>query len=822
MQLTSSISGFNDDEDINYFIDTTQIQKQTKSIDNHQNNYSTDNDIIKTDKSIHNYISKLEKKIISQSKKISELEKYKYKCEQFIKKLNPYQILPITDEMLTDLYEIVKDPINAAEQQNYVDLLKKTIENELIKNGLINHNIKAEEIIDFAKIKLENEDCKKQLLLARSMISGLKNDLVELTKENQEYKMNKYKILNINNNESIKLNNNQILDLNRKLMNYKENYEKINKDFEKLINEKKQIKKENSKLKKEINLYKEQTIKINKELDENIKNKNFINIEENEDKNELILENITLKRRLDNLLQEKNKLEKQNKLSNEKISELNKKHKTEKEKLFQEINKLINEIRIIKEKQKEKEINSDNNDKEYITDDTEEGENKKMNGGKDLINISKKYDELNMKYSILNKKYESLLIKYGKNVKENDKIKELINKRNIYKDTKINEVNNILEKSMELNDKNDADINININNTNKNDNFDYNKIKYMLWEMDNELNEKNKIILENKNTKNELENEINNKFQFYDEYITNNKTNIKNLLNQLLNLLILFKEKHELLSKNNSEFNYISNQFLVDIDKIINQINTINNINNYDIELDDKIFFETINNFMSLLNQEIILVYTKAYKYEKYNFHHRSKSEVSKNDETLLTKTKFSQVDIDIMKEMKEIKRQNHYYIKENFDLKGKLNDLNSKLNEFIVKYNYNQKTVSTCNEGKKNLLNMMFKFIKNINDNDLVKIIYEILNISEQINLVQINKCLVEEKLNIIMKNNQDLNGEYSINLEEYLLSEINKLNKLLDDYDSQIEEKSVALKKLNDEYEIKEEQYSNYMRNLIEKENP
>ena len=726
--------------------------------------------------------------------------------------------------MISDFYEIVKDPINAAEQQNYIDLLKKTIENELIKNGLLNHNMKVEELIDIAKIKLENEDCKKQLLLAHSMISGLKNDLVELTKENEEFKMNKSKIINLKNNESVNMSNEEILDINRKLINYKENYEKINKDFEKLMIEKKQIKKENNKLKKEINLYKEQTIKLNKELDYNIlNNKNIINIEENEDKNDLVSENKSLKEKLENEIKEKNKQQKENEINKEKIFELNKKYKTEKEKLFQEINKLINEIRIIKEQQKEKEINLENYN--YIIDDTEEETNKKMNilscnkNGfeNNLINMQKKYDDLNVKYSILNKKYESLLNKYGKNMKEKDKIKELITKRNLYKDNKINEFKNILEKSLELNNKTDADINI-INN--KKDTFDYNKIKYMLWEMDNELNEKNKIILENKNSKNELENEVNNKFKFYDEYITNNKSKIKNLLNQLLNLLILFKEKHDSLLKNNSEFNYISNQFLVDIDKIINQINTINNISNYDIELDDNVFFDTLNNFMTLLSQEIILVYTKTYKYEKYNFHHRSKSEVaSKNEDNLLNKNKISKIDIDINNELKELKRQNHFYIKENMDLKAKLNEINNKLNDFILKYNYNQKTVSTCNEGKKNLLNMMYKFIKNINNNDLVKIIYEILTISEQINLVQINKCLVEEKLNIIMKNNQDLNEEYSSNLEEYLLNEINKLKKLLEDYDCQISEKSETLKKLNNEYKIKEEQFSNYMNNIKEK---
>ena len=112
-----------------------------------------------------------------------------------------------------------------------------------------------------------------------------------------------------------------------------------------------------------------------------------------------------------------------------------------------------------------------------------------------------------------------------------------------------------------------------------------------------------------------------------------------------------------------------------------------------------------------------------------------------------------------------------------------------------------------------------MFKFIKNIDDNDFVKIIYDILTLSEQINLIQINKCLVGEKLNIILKNNQDLTEECSNNLEEYLLKEINKLKKLLEDYDIQIAEKQELLQKLSVEYSIKEEQYSNYLKNVKEK---
>ena len=791
------------------------MQFQTRQPDTLLLNYSNENK--KDDSSIQNYITKLEKKLIAQSKKLSELEKYKYKCEQFIKKINPLQILPITDEMLSDDYEIIKDPINAAEQQNYADLLKKTIENELIKNGLLNKNFNAEEVIDLAKTKLESEKYKKQLILAHSMINSLKNDLIELTKENEEYKANKNKLTTIKNNESINMNNEQFLEINQKLINYKENFEKINKDFEKLMNEKKQIKKENKKLKKEIIEYKEEIIKLQKEFNDNILNKNQINEEKtNLERNELVLENKNLKEEIDKLTNEKNELEKENNSNKNKLKELNKKYKIDKEKLHKEIKKLITESEIKKKREKE--------NMNYFIKDTEEGNikmktipvKKNNNNYKNkLLKLEEKYNDINIKYSILNKKYESLLNKYGNNFKEEDKINEIFNKRNNYKDDKIKEIKNLMEKSLESSDKNKVDVNIN----NKKDSYDYNKIRYVLWEMDNEIKEKNKIILENQNNKNNLENEIENKLKYYDEYITNNKSKINNILNQLLNLLILFKEKYDSLSKNNDSIKYISNQFLTEVNKLINQINTINNINNYDIELDDNIFFETINNFLCLLNQELILVYNKTYKFKIYNFHHRSRSELSKNENNICSKNKFLKDEyFEINKELNEIKRQNNFYIKENMNLKNQIIDLNNNLNELLLKCNFSQKSVSKSNEGKKNLLNLMFKFIKNINDNDFSKIMYDILTSSEQINLIEINKCLVEEKLNIILKNNQDLAEEYPSNLEEYLLNEIGKLKKLLEDYDSQIFQKQEDLQKLNEEYSIKEEEYLNNIKNCKE----
>jgi hypothetical protein len=158
----------------------------------------------------------------------------------------------------------------------------------------------------------------------------------------------------------------------------------------------------------------------------------------------------------------------------------------------------------------------------------------------------KKYqlkNDINEKSSSLNKKYESLLVKYENYQNEKKKTKELFDE--LKEKNNNNDINSLLE-----NDMNKSNIN--------EDSFEYNKIKYLIWRMHNKIKEKNKIILENQNKKDELEKEISTKLTHLDDYITNNKSKIKNTLNQLLNLLILFKEIYDLLYKNNKNQNYIS------------------------------------------------------------------------------------------------------------------------------------------------------------------------------------------------------------------------------------------------------------------------
>ena len=801
-----------------------------------------------------NYILELEKKVSSQSQKIIELQKYKFICEQFIKKLNPYISFPITEEMLSDNYEIIKDPINEAERQNYTDLLKKTIENELIKNGLLNHSISADGIIDLAKIRLECEEYKKQLVLAQSMINSLKNDLVEVTKENEEYKMNKDKNMNIKNNESININN-QVFDINKKLISYKNNYEKISKDFEKLLNEKKNIKIENNNLKKEINEYKSKIDELENEIKTKIKNdkdNNNINskdkidyikkydevleeikTEENSNKkshkkltphkdgdnyiktldenNKLIIENERQKEDIKNLLREKNSIEKENEENINKIIELNDKYEKEKEQLQQEINKL-------KEKYIEKE-NEKENYNYYIEDtdddnflDKKNDEKNNKNKEKDtILCLQEKCNQLNDKYLQLKSNYNDVLDKYNNIKKEKDKIKDIFIKRNKLNNIKNEnntkfEIKKLIEKSIDF--KND-----------NNDSFDYNKINYILWEMDEEIKEKNNIIMENKIKKEQLENEVLEKFKYYDEYITNNKINIKKLLSQLFNLLIQFKEIINILSKNNFNNNIeqnISPEFISDIDKIINQINAINNISNYDIELNDNIFFETLNIFISTLSQELSLLYNTNNIHNNNNF---INEEIIKNNEELYTKINNLKNDRnELFKDYSGLKKKNYTLTKENAKLKNDIIDLDNKLNEINLKYNCNQKTVLVNNEGKKLLLNIIYKFIKIISDKELAKIMYDILNMHDQINTIQLNKCLIEEKLNL-MENNEKSIYDVENELGEYLLNEKNKLKNLIDDYNNKLNKKNEILEKLNENFNLKQNIYSNYVNDLKQK---
>ena len=325
-----------DDEDFNYQIETTQnVPVPTARPTNESLSYR----------------DQLETKIREQAKRLSELEKYKYLCEKRIKQLSPKHPLPITEAILSTNVPN-DDVVNAEETKNYYDMLKKTIEIDLIKNGLLNRYINVDGVIELAKMKMEMEEYRKKLVLSTSMITALKSDVEELTRENTMLKTNTTSSNTSSTSELLKLRNDiksltlqnekiikekNIADINvaklqsenealsskiesmneqlmtlsknnennsgaiaKRLRQYQSSYEKINNDLETLINEKSTLMKQNSEIVSENKLLKTKITSLQVEIDklssaQNAKRENDINEDYKKMYNDLLIENSNIK-----------------------------------------------------------------------------------------------------------------------------------------------------------------------------------------------------------------------------------------------------------------------------------------------------------------------------------------------------------------------------------------------------------------------------------------------------------------------------------------------------------------------------------------------
>jgi hypothetical protein len=68
------------------------------------------------------------------------------------------------------------------EQRNLIEILKQSIESEIIKNNVENFNM--ENFIENEKMKSENEKIKKELILEQAILSDLKTNFENLKNEN--------------------------------------------------------------------------------------------------------------------------------------------------------------------------------------------------------------------------------------------------------------------------------------------------------------------------------------------------------------------------------------------------------------------------------------------------------------------------------------------------------------------------------------------------------------------------------------------------------------------------------------------------------------
>ena len=892
---------FNDEEDYNYEIETTQnLQATTSKLMNSTENFPNLNSQKEKENSSNTYINQLEYKIRDQAKRLSELEKYKYLCERRIKQLNPNHPLPITEEILE--MPIQKDEIiDIEEQKNYYDLLRKTVENDLLKNGLLNKYITADGVLEFAKIKNECEEYRKQLVLAQSMINSLKSDVEDLIKENNIYKNeknNESKDNNINNvsnelqkkindltRENLKLNkelsnfkdensslkaenftldvklkdiykndDSKIENINKRLNDYKLNYDKVNSDFENLLKEKADLKKENLKLQNENHMYQEQLYSLEVQIDKlnsgvNAQREREINDEYKNMYNDLLIENQNLKKLLnnnnsnliesnsfnenensnfailsseinklqiekekmkidlDNALYEKINLEKENETNKNQLKNLN----IEKVKLQLENEKINKELLNLRDKYSIELTNKSsiiqNFQDEISKFKLENDENKKENN-----NLNDNYSHTLQKYNILNYKHEELKSKYDLISKDYEKLKkenDLLQRKNTLNE---NELKVLQTQCKQYIDENSM-IKLSESNLKKiveqtenkvNETMQYNgKINLQIREMENEIEEKDKIILDLQKSKKDFEKVVSEKIQNFDEYITYNKSFIYDLMKKLNELSYSFDQ----LANKDLNNNIFTKEFSNGITKVLTQINSINNIQNYDIQLNDQIFFDTLDLFLTIISKEIINIYERNIginleTVSKVNF---LNEEEMKNKNDLNTQVLSLTKERDnLFDDYSKIKGRNLKLEKDCHKIKNENRDLKNKYNDVYFRFSQNEKTLEMNNNNRRNLFNLIQKFIRLFPYKELTKIMLDIINITEQLGNDELNECLIENKISL-MENNFKNYSKNNVNndLNNILQKEYDDLKNLLNDLKNKIIIKNEKLKAMNDEYE-------------------
>ena len=220
-----------------------------------------------------------------------------------------YRILKEKYKKLKDenkkIMELLKEQSSACEmQKNIINILRQSIDNDIIKNNELKKYITVDNIIDFTQLKIELEQNKKELVLSQALVNSLKSENEKLNKEKEEAKNNIKdnnknnsidKEDNLNNNDE-KINNDKnnnskqkINDINTSKNDCNENNNESNKKENNLIMEEnlslkttlnsqaqliKELMEENKNLK---NLVDEATIKLNDYI--NNKNENQINFD---------------------------------------------------------------------------------------------------------------------------------------------------------------------------------------------------------------------------------------------------------------------------------------------------------------------------------------------------------------------------------------------------------------------------------------------------------------------------------------------------------------------------------------------------------------
>jgi len=697
------------------------------------------------------------------------------------------------------------------EQNNYIEILKQTINNCLLKNGNISMNNldnaskqlnknPIDILTEYTKLKSQNETIKKQLVMQQILYKDMKNEITNLKNENNTLKTSSEKINKENKalkkikeeishnydmlvGESIEIKNNLLkyeeeftncaknnsdyLRLKTEHNDLSSNYEKqrnmlvnLQNDFNKINKSNNELSKYNEKLVKENQQLKRELFLKSNELD-NINNKMSSNINDIKENNDI-------------LMKEKNDLIKNMKIIENKNAELNDikdNQKIEIDSLNKIINdknneilKYLNEIENLKNNNR---ININNNNNNY--NDNKEKLSSEIN--LDLI-INNVQNELNEK----NKLIEDLKAENAKLIKENNE--NNVNDYIIKENTKKNEIFNEDKKYLEQIDK-----------------------------LNTLIKQKELEIYSFKNNEKSYNKIIDLSFQSLREFINNikNYDEFKEIDEEIINL-----EINDTNSENNNIFSFPLKDFVNKMNEENKNNNNYFNGNGNNLPLIDKI--KRINNFVNIIPNEIINLYNKIKTMHQENealLNIKNKIKNKSNNINIIDNTNNNNNnnlnDINNLSSILNFKK-----IINNIDISQStpsLIDTNNKFDIFenIKRYNTN---INTNNKNNNNENNENNSFI----DNNELKNIKNIKSInSKRNNILDLNYS-PSENVNLNLKSMFDEEKDTS-NIKSNFLSNKNKPST----DESRVSNSNIKLNKLN----LKVKEINNFILNEEDKYN-
>ena len=220
----------NENSSINY---KSEKSKDSERLNNKKSNsFKSDNIINKSnnDSLIKNQISgeKISQEF-NDDKSLSENEEEKY---EVLKK--KYKELKEENKNLRE--ELRKNELIIEQNNNDIILLRSSIENQFFKNNDLIKYITTENIIDFIKLKNENEQYKKELVLSQALVNSLQTEnlgLIQAKEENSE-------LVNIETDDFLSNSENKVYELNSDNNGENEIIKELNKEnnvLKKLVQE---------------------------------------------------------------------------------------------------------------------------------------------------------------------------------------------------------------------------------------------------------------------------------------------------------------------------------------------------------------------------------------------------------------------------------------------------------------------------------------------------------------------------------------------------------------------------------------------------------